>query len=990
MTSLDVSMTDRPYHLFAGVMQAYRRKVEAINLAIGGALGIAADPYPHQIATVRRILTDTRVRHLIADEVGLGKTVQALMILNALRWQYPRHRAVILVPDRLVRQWQNECWTRCHCQAAVIGAETEDVQDDAGVRIVRPQSLQSASFRLDAGAFDLLIVDEPQTMPVSVMAMVEQIAPQFRQLLVLSATPGLGDPQRRRQIMRLLEPERMLAGELSGSDDPLAEAESVGSSLQSAEMSPSQTAAIFRTFSTERRIARARRADWGRYLPGRRYSRTSVEPLQTEAERVRIGMQLLNQEGEATRSRTDMLRNAQALHRSRQSARRVIDAASRRSDTAGMIVAAAEAIARSPGDSRVDALLDILTEIWAGDPERQVVIIAGDNPTIDHIQRGLRRYFGTDVEPLPVASLRRTSEAQEDEAGDVREMFLQLEDFSRGKARVLLIGEWVQAGLNLHHYARDIIFYSTPWSPDAVDQLIGRLDRLRPSSLRRGDRGEPLGRVRIWSVTQTGAPESSVVDGLEALSVFRRPLPPVPPDQSEEMLSALEDLALGRRTIEALERLGGYAAQWDGERTTSALMRLNPYSAQAAQREYESLNRSALPEPILKQPTNSDSAYVARAEEALRGWLDHMTRARFLYVAPRVDAQEPEVRFQTIWHADPSRAADFQLPEFAGRNWMDGHVPFLYRRRHLTTPPRNAVVTDAGEPGGRLLRFLDHGDSLHEGLVRAFVQMASGQLQNIKDVCSCVVLLPDGHPALEFAGRDLLVMTAWADPGILALPAFPTEALRDMAQAAPTEAQKATLGADVQLAEDWWRSDQRWLRTMLPALLLCEVGSFKDGAWERIEGPGRWDVLKPLYYGDEATVCGAERKWRPEISRTILAKGIAEQMSLLVRETTGSWGERLAKLQDELSGRMLQVRAESEDLVRLRRLELERREREMSGALDQLRRGLVAAAERRLAMAQKMADARAAWLSAIPEKARTAKPQGIGFVCLRIANDYSA
>ena len=42
---------------------------------------------------------DATRRFLLADEVGLGKTVQTLMILNALRLQNPRHRALILVPD---------------------------------------------------------------------------------------------------------------------------------------------------------------------------------------------------------------------------------------------------------------------------------------------------------------------------------------------------------------------------------------------------------------------------------------------------------------------------------------------------------------------------------------------------------------------------------------------------------------------------------------------------------------------------------------------------------------------------------------------------------------------------------------------------------------------------------------------------------------------------------------------------------------------------
>ena len=151
-------MIEDPYICFAAGVQAARRKVEGLGLALGGALGVAAEPYPHQIASVSRILTDTRIRHLVSDEVGLGKTVQTLMVLNALRCQNPAHRAVILVPDRLVTQWHTECWSRAHTHASVLGDPTDD--DEQFVRIVRPQSLQSGEFQLDPAEFDMLIVEE--------------------------------------------------------------------------------------------------------------------------------------------------------------------------------------------------------------------------------------------------------------------------------------------------------------------------------------------------------------------------------------------------------------------------------------------------------------------------------------------------------------------------------------------------------------------------------------------------------------------------------------------------------------------------------------------------------------------------------------------------------------------------------------------------------------------------------------------------------------
>lgn len=62
------------YLRFVNCVQALRRRVSALDIGLGGALGVAADPLPYQIATVRRVLGNAHIRHLISDEVGLGKT----------------------------------------------------------------------------------------------------------------------------------------------------------------------------------------------------------------------------------------------------------------------------------------------------------------------------------------------------------------------------------------------------------------------------------------------------------------------------------------------------------------------------------------------------------------------------------------------------------------------------------------------------------------------------------------------------------------------------------------------------------------------------------------------------------------------------------------------------------------------------------------------------------------------------------------------------
>lgn len=508
-------MFDDPYLSLTIGIQALRRKVEALGPAIGGALGVAAEPYPHQLATVRRILADTTIRHLISDEVGLGKTVQALMVLNALRYQNPNHKTVIVVPDRLVRQWLDECWTRAHIEATVFGEDADD--SDTMVRIVRPQSIVSGQFNLDPAAFDLLIVDEPQLLPDKAMRSVETWASDFRQVLILSATPGLADPGQRRRMTAILEPERAQTA-----DNRSIDLDTYVSDLEQLALRQindgriSDSRAAWRTFSRERRIIRATRRDWSRYLPERRFHRVETDPLEGEVARVSLGMRWLRDAGE---DEAFAWRAAQALHRGTDSAR-----AQRRLRSSPHLEEAVRRSSETPGDSRLDALLDILTDIWTEYPDEQVVVVAGDNPTIDFLDVRLRRYFAAGEDDCPVSTLRRASERTEDEAADIEAMHRQLHEFSTGQSKLLLIGEWVQAGLNLHYFARNIVFYCSPWDLEVIDQLTGRLDRLRPNGLAKGDAGRHFGNIRVWTIVQPATPEARVITALETLGVYQKPL----------------------------------------------------------------------------------------------------------------------------------------------------------------------------------------------------------------------------------------------------------------------------------------------------------------------------------------------------------------------------------------------------------------------------------------------------------------------------------
>ena len=100
------------FELLMHGVQAMRRYVERLACPIQGGSGVRAQFYPHQIQNVQRILTSTRIRHLIADEVGMGKTIQALAFLarekSAGRLENP---ALIIAPTSVMPNWQAEART---------------------------------------------------------------------------------------------------------------------------------------------------------------------------------------------------------------------------------------------------------------------------------------------------------------------------------------------------------------------------------------------------------------------------------------------------------------------------------------------------------------------------------------------------------------------------------------------------------------------------------------------------------------------------------------------------------------------------------------------------------------------------------------------------------------------------------------------------------------------------------------------------------------
>jgi ATP-dependent helicase HepA len=961
-----MSLSD-PYITFTSGVQALRRKAEALSWGLGGALGVAADPYPHQIGTVHRILADVRIRHLISDEVGLGKTVQALMIVNALRLQDRKHKTVIVAPERLLGQWQAEAWSRGHVRAAVVGSEEVERGEVPHVLLVRPRDIQDNPGILDPAGRDLLIVDEPQSIQLEVMERVAQMCSglrttspaRFRQVLVLSATPRLSDPRWRAIIMEMIEPECTGISQFHSRPvlDYLVEREAAAqsqlASIPDVDV-PAQGELAFFLGSVTRRISRQTRRAWAKYLPERRNETIVFEPTQSEVERLELMREIFDRNPSKYDLSAAPWVQVKAMLRSRRSARAAMEQLNDR--TYGNRIDTVRRLASDdPADSRFEALLDLLSSEWSVRPTERFIIVAGDAPTIDMLRAALPRYIDELRDEGVIAVLKRPPSGTEETAVDIQQMHEAITPFVHGQARLLILGDWIQAGLNLHHTSRNIVFYSMPWDPVAVDQLIGRIDRLRRKGLHRGDAGEHFGHVRIWRLIMRGAPEEAVSSVLDTIRVFQRPLPQLSERDAEYVAASIEMAARGNVTPAVLSALETISGTWDEEGLASRLSEYDPSKPEKIAKIVDGLSSARAIEPSMTSD-NVAHSNILRAEQSNEGWLRILGKSGIYQISGRQDRQDPNFRFKTIWYAQGHVGQPVPLSDLGTQNWMSDHAVFLTNRHRMSSPPKTKVKTDDGEEHGRLLRFFDHGESTHDELVQGFQRLCRQNFNKSVKNPEFRVIVAKGHHLEPYLTNAVLLSAGYADPiGSINTETVP-EAVLEFLKGDMTEAQRARLDADIREFMDGLRNDQRWLNTILPPSLELRASVLEGDRWVPVPDQSIADFFKPL--GLDGRFSPAPRSV-PQTRNLVpgalvqTAKAAHEQSIASAMSTTAK--QSFDQLKNGLKTRMALIGAEYRDLKELRRLQLENRQSDTVGeAQRDMLRGQLLGLQRRVDAADLM------------------------------------
>jgi ATP-dependent helicase HepA len=450
-----------------------RRELLAVRRAALGSpargfVGGRVDLIPHQLYIASEVTRRHAPRVLLADEVGLGKTIEACLILHHLLVSGRIERALILVPESLLHQWLVELKRRfslrfslfdeARCRSIESGRPGDNPFLDDQLVLAGTQFLTRNRGRLQqaaASGWDLVVVDEAHHLrwepraASPAYAMVETLAARATGLLLLTATPEqLGLPGHFARL-RLLDPARY-----SDLEHFLAETARYR-----------DVARIADALREDRSLSREEEAllDAINARDSARFAATIRAAGHDPARRQALLDALIDQHGTGR----IMFRNTRTAmpgfpHRSVALAR--LSPPEERGHLARLAAEVGPRGGDAPDLDR-DPRLPWLAELLAGLGDGKVLLLCRSRATAAAIEATLRARTRIRTalfhEGIPLVQRDRNAAYFADPRG----------------ARLLLCFEIGSEGRNFQ-FAHHLVLFDLPLDPDLLEQRIGRLDRI--------------------------------------------------------------------------------------------------------------------------------------------------------------------------------------------------------------------------------------------------------------------------------------------------------------------------------------------------------------------------------------------------------------------------------------------------------------------------------------------------------------------------------
>lgn len=434
-------------------------------------------PLPHQVATATRVMQDLHGRAILADEVGLGKTIEAGLVMKEYQLRGLARKMLVLAPASLVLQWTRELNEKFRLGAFAQRNEWSWTQYDvlvASLDTAKREPHRTTVLNID---WDLVVVDEAHKLKNSRTRnwqIVNALPNKF--MLLLTATPMQNELRELYTLITLLKP-----GALGNAQD------FVSAHVQ-ARRTPKDPAAL--QSQLKHVMIRNRRRDGSTSLPNRT---VTVVPLElTAPERALYdGVQTFlraqyEQRREARTSMLPLITLQREICSSPYAAMVTLEKMHRRVKQTPAATAI-ERLQRLAEQIETYTKVDKVIHMLKGIPDK-CIIFTEYRATQDFLLYMLKRN-GISAVPFRGGFARGKKDWMKDL-------------FSRNM-QVLVATESGGEGINLQfcHY---MINFDLPWNPMRLEQRIGRIHRLGQTHT-----------VQVWNLSTNNTIEGHIVQLLQ-------------------------------------------------------------------------------------------------------------------------------------------------------------------------------------------------------------------------------------------------------------------------------------------------------------------------------------------------------------------------------------------------------------------------------------------------------------------------------------------
>lgn len=410
------------------------------------------EPMPHQIETARKVLSVMRGRAILADEVGLGKTIEAGLILKEYMLRGLVRRTLILVPASLVLQWVRELNQKFGIQAAAQKKEYMWTQCDvivASMDTAKRDPHRSIVMNME---YDMLIVDEAHKLKnknTTNYQFINELRKKY--CLLLTATPMQNDLKELYNLITLLKP-----GQLGGRSN-------FKSNYVLGKRTPKNEGKLQHELSKV--MIRNRRGDGGVEYTKRVVKNIEIT-LSPEEQALYDGVtDFVRGRYEESKGDLNSMLSLITLQREVCSSRDAVFIT--------LVNLFKKTVEDSPVRARIWQLVELIRSIQSNtkaDKTMELVQSIGDKVIIFTEYRASQEYLLNYLKQSKIIAVPYRGGMNRGKKDWMMDLF-------RGRAQVLVATEAGGEGINLQ-FCNHMINFDLPWNPMRVEQRIGRVHRL--------------------------------------------------------------------------------------------------------------------------------------------------------------------------------------------------------------------------------------------------------------------------------------------------------------------------------------------------------------------------------------------------------------------------------------------------------------------------------------------------------------------------------